>query len=235
VKRFEGKVALVCGASGAFGGACADALAAEGATVVLAGKTIKALEKRFDAMVQNGAAEPAIYPINFEGAQHSDYSDLAQAMQAQLGGVDYLIWAVGHWHGMESHASLQPSQWIRSLHLNCTAPWLLFQCLLPMLREKRGAALLALQSEAVATAPFSGAYGAAQSALRGWVKSAAQENENLSPRVIGAELPPLKSKLRLAAFPAESVDKVTDARLLMPQVLDLLVSERMGLASLSRP
>jgi NAD(P)-dependent dehydrogenase (short-subunit alcohol dehydrogenase family) len=232
VARFEGKVALICGATGAFGSACASALAAEGATVVLAGKTIKTLEKRFDAIVQSGGLEPAIYPINFEGAVHSDYLDLASNLESQLGGVDYLIWAVGHWHGMESHASLEPSQWIRSLHLNCTAPWLTLQALLPILRAKRGTAVFALQSAEIAHGPFSGAYGAAQAALRAWVLSAAVENENLMPRVLGAEIPPLKSKLRLAAFPAESVDKVIDANHLMPALLDLLASELTGIQAL---
>jgi NAD(P)-dependent dehydrogenase (short-subunit alcohol dehydrogenase family) len=217
-----GKNVLVCGATGALGGACAMAMAAAGATVVLAAKNVKLLEKRFDAIVQAGGPEPALYPINFEGAQGQDYVDMGENITQSLGGVDVLLWAVGHWHGMEGLHSLEPTQWFRSFHLNCTAPWLTFQACFTSLRARQGVAAFALQPPVLTELAFAGAYGAAQAGLRNWVLSAASENERLLPRVLGLELPPLKSKLRLAAFPAESVDKVTDPAQLAAKLLDVV-------------
>ena len=219
---------LVCGATGALGSACAFAAAQAGATVVLAGKNIKHLEKRFDAIVEAGGAEPAIYPINFEGANGADYEELAARLADSLGGIDGIIWAVGNWHGQEALNNLQPAQWIRSMHLNATAPWLLFQACFASLRARQGVAMFPLQAKSVTEMAFAGAYGSAQAALRNWVLSAASENERLGPRVIGVELPPLKSKLRLAAFPAESVAKVTDAKLLAPALIDLFTDAKSG-------
>ena len=220
---------LVCGATGALGSACALAAAQAGATVVLAGKNVRLLEKRFDAIVAAGGAEPAIYPINFEGANGADYEDLAQRLEQTLGGIDGIIWAVGHWHGLEALNNLQPAQWIRSMHLNVTAPWLLFQACFVMLRARQGVALFPLQAKSVTEMAFAGAYGAAHAALRNWVLSAASENERLGPRVLGVELPPLKSKLRLAAFPAEAISQVTDAKLLAPALIDLLIDAAPGI------
>ena len=220
---------LVCGATGGLGSACALAAAQAGATVVLAGKNVRLLEKRFDAIVASCGAEPAIYPINFEGANGADYEDLAQRLEQTLGGIDGIIWAVGHWHGLEALNNLQPAQWIRSMHLNVTAPWLLFQACFVMLRARQGVALFPLQAKSVTEMAFAGAYGAAHAALRNWVLSAASENERLGPRVLGVELPPLKSKLRLAAFPAEAISKVTDAKLLAPALIDLLIDAAPGI------
>ena len=220
---------LVCGATGALGSACALAAAQAGATVVLAGKSVTLLEKRFDAIMAAGGAEPAIYPINFEGANGADYQDLAERLQQTLGGIDGIIWAVGHWHGLEALNNLQPAQWIRSMHLNATAPWLLFQACFAMLRARQGVALFPLQAKSVTEMAFTGAYGAAHAALRNWVLSAASENERLGPRVLGVELPPLKSKLRLAAFPAEAISKVTDAKLLAPALIGLLIDAAPGI------
>ena len=220
---------LVCGATGALGSACALAAAQAGATVVLTGKNVRLLEKRFDAIVAAGGAEPAIYPINFEGANGADYEDLAQRLEQTLGGIDGIIWAVGHWHGLEALNNLQPAQWIRSMHLNVTAPWLLFQACFVMLRARQGVALFPLQAKSVTEMAFAGAYGAAHAALRNWVLSAASENERLGPRVLGVELPPLKSKLRLAAFPAEAISQVTDAKLLAPALIDLLIDAAPGI------
>ena len=172
---------LVCGATGALGSACAFAAAAAGATVVLAGKNVQVLEKRFDAIVAAGGAEPAIYPINFEGANGTDYAELAARLEEKLGGIDGMIWAVGHWHGLEALNNLQPAQWIRSMHLNATAPWLLFQTCFALLRARQGVALFPLQAKSAIEMAFAGAYGAAHAALRNWVLSAAAENERPVP------------------------------------------------------
>ena len=222
----------MCGATGALGSACAFAAAEEGATVVLAGKNIKLLEKRFDAIVAAGGPEPALYPINFEGANGADYHDLAERLTDSLGGIDGIIWAVGHWHGLEALNNLEPAQWIRSMHLNATAPWLLFQACFASLRARQGAVMFPLQAKSVTEMAFAGAYGSAHAALRNWVLSAASENERLGPRVLGVELPPLKSKLRLAAFPAEAISQVTDAKLLAPALIALFAD---AFSSLTRP
>ena len=118
------------------------------------------------------------------------------------------------------------------MHLNATAPWLLFQACFASLRARQGVSMFPLQATSVTQMAFAGAYGSAHAALRNWVLSAASENERLGPRVVGVELPPLKSKLRLAAFPAESIAKVTDAKLLAPALIELFTDAKPGIHTL---
>jgi NAD(P)-dependent dehydrogenase (short-subunit alcohol dehydrogenase family) len=185
-------------------------------------RRVKSLEKLYDRLLAQGAPEPAIYPINFEGAAQLDYENLADKLQQELGGIDALLWAVGHWHGLEPLANLEPPRWLSALHVNLSAPWLLFRACFESLRARSGAAAFPLAPAALSSMAFAGGYGAAQAGLRNWVLSAASENERLGPRVYGIELPPLKSKLRLAAFPAEPLEKVTLAEQLVERYLDVL-------------
>ena len=71
------KVILVTGASAGIGRAISLAYARFGATVVLLGKTIKELEKVYDEIEAAGYPEPAIYPLNMEGANAKDYHDMS--------------------------------------------------------------------------------------------------------------------------------------------------------------
>jgi NAD(P)-dependent dehydrogenase (short-subunit alcohol dehydrogenase family) len=220
-RDFAGKIALVTGANGALGSALSMALAKRGATVVMAGRNVKAMEKLYDNIVQESQVEPAIYPINFEGAAQLDYETMAEKLQDTFGGVDVLAWCAGQWHGMEALNNLEPPRWLTQMHLNCTAPWLVFRALFDSLRARAGLALFPLAPRALIESAFTGVYGSAQAGLRNWVHSAASENERLHPAVFGVELPPLKSKLRLASFPAESIEKVRDAAHLCDAILDL--------------
>ncbi|HET7675472.1 MAG TPA: SDR family NAD(P)-dependent oxidoreductase, partial [Gammaproteobacteria bacterium] len=62
------RVVLVTGAGDGIGRAVAESFAAHGATVILLGRTVKKLEAVYDAIVAAGGPEPAIYPLDLEGA-----------------------------------------------------------------------------------------------------------------------------------------------------------------------
>jgi NAD(P)-dependent dehydrogenase (short-subunit alcohol dehydrogenase family) len=226
---WQGKNVLVAGATGAFGAALAQACGSAGATVILAGKSVKSLERRFDQLVAAQCPEPAIYPIDFLGAQGKDYDDLADRLVAELGGIDVMIWAIGFWHGLEPVANVQAQNWFKTLHLNLTAPQLLLQACFASLRERAGCAVFPLQSPSVTQLAFSGAYGAAQAGLRNYLISSADECERFGPKILGVELPALKSRLRLAAFPAEDATQLVHPDAIAPAVMRLIESGAIGL------
>ncbi|MEJ2434301.1 MAG: SDR family NAD(P)-dependent oxidoreductase, partial [Pseudolabrys sp.] len=85
------RIILVTGAGDGIGAAAAKAFAAHGATIVLLGRTIRKLEATYDAIEQAGGPQPAIYPMNLEGATAKDYSDLATTLETEFGRLDGLL------------------------------------------------------------------------------------------------------------------------------------------------
>ena len=82
------RVVLVTGAGAGIGAAVAQAAGAHGATVVLLGRTVHKLELVYDAIKEAGGPEPAIYPMNLEGAAPKDYRDLAVTLHKEFGRLD---------------------------------------------------------------------------------------------------------------------------------------------------
>ena len=80
----KGRVILVTGASDGIGKAISIAYARYGATVVLLSKNIKPLEAVYDAILAAGGPEPAIYPLDMEGANVDDYNAMAQMIKMDI-------------------------------------------------------------------------------------------------------------------------------------------------------
>src|SRR5690606_4509340 len=87
------RVVLVTGANGGLGRACALECARAGATVVLAGRKVQALERLYDEIESLGAPKPAIYPIDLAGASADDYASMAEALRIQCGHLDAIVHA----------------------------------------------------------------------------------------------------------------------------------------------
>ena len=66
------KIILITGAGDGIGKTAARTFAGYGATVILLGRTIHKLEQVYDDIIKDGSPEPAIYPMNLEGATPKD-------------------------------------------------------------------------------------------------------------------------------------------------------------------
>src|SRR5947209_6450457 len=120
------RVVLVAGATGGLGRACALASARAGANVVLLGRKVRALEKVYDEIQAIGGA-PAIYPLDLAGATPHDYAELAATLEREYGRLDGIVHAAAHFEGLRPAADIAPEEWLRALHVNLTAPFLLTQ------------------------------------------------------------------------------------------------------------
>jgi NAD(P)-dependent dehydrogenase (short-subunit alcohol dehydrogenase family) len=199
------RVILVTGAGDGIGKAVSLALADHGATVVLLGRTLKKLERVYDAIEEAGNPQPAIYPMNLEGASPKDYEELANVVGGEFGRLDGLL------HNAAELGDLRPIQhydimvWTQVLQANLTAPFLLTQACLGLLREAPAASLV-FTHDSVADEPraYWGAYGVAKGGLRTLAGILAQELEsNTSIRVNLIDPGPVATGLRLQAYPAE--------------------------------
>ena len=87
-KPFDGKLALVTGASRGIGAATAQALAAAGAHVILTARTAQALEQ-VEEKIHDAGGTATIAPMDItDGA---NISKLAQAVAERWGSLDILV------------------------------------------------------------------------------------------------------------------------------------------------
>jgi NAD(P)-dependent dehydrogenase (short-subunit alcohol dehydrogenase family) len=220
---FAGQVVLITGAAGGLGSELATQAAAAGATVVLAGKRVRALEKVYDAIAAAGGPEPAIYPINLEGATPAEFAAMADTIAEQCGRLDVLIHAAASFSGLTPLASLPTEDWLRSLQVNLNAPFALTQQCLPLLRASQGACVFVLDDEARVGNAFWNAYGVAKFALRGLVSQWSRELENTGVRVLSFTPPPMRTTLRSRAYFAENPQLIGTPEAPAAQCLGLLV------------
>jgi NAD(P)-dependent dehydrogenase (short-subunit alcohol dehydrogenase family) len=199
------KIILVTGATSGLGKACAVDFAARGATVILLGRNVTALEQVYDEIEQAGYPQPAIYPMNLEGASEKDYDDLAANIDEAFGRLDGLL------HNAAWLGSLTPVQhfdteiWYRVMQVNLNAPFLLTRSCLGLLNAADNASLLFV-SDSVGRKgkAYWGAYGASKAALENLMQTLADELEvNTSIRVNSIDPGPMQTKLRRNAYPAE--------------------------------
>ena len=74
--ELKGKVILVTGANRGFGLAMTMDLSKAGATVIMLGRDLGALEYAYDAVIDKGFQEPILYPLDIEGATPENYQSL---------------------------------------------------------------------------------------------------------------------------------------------------------------
>ena len=199
------RVVLITGATGGLGRACALACASVGATVVLAGRKVRPLELLYDELEAMGAAKPAIYPIDLEGASADDYANLAEAVRLQCGRLDGIVHAAVLFDGLRPIEQFKPNDWIRAQQVALNAPFLLTQACLPLLRDRAEASVVFVfdDPERIGKA-YWGSYGVAKAALAAFASILHEETESGPVRVHGLLPPPMRTALRRMAYFGEN-------------------------------
>lgn len=224
-RALENRVIVVTGAGGAIGGAAAKAFAAQGASVVLLGRTLLPLEKTYDAIVNAGHPQPAICPLDFASAGPGDFQTIAQTIAQEFGRLDGIL------HAAASLGSLTPIEhydlplWQRVLQINLTAPMLLTRACLNLLKASPDAAILFSTSEVgLKGQAYWGAYGVAQAGIENLAEILADElEENTAICVNSVDPGPIRSRLRALAYPGEDPNTLPGAETVIPVYLELMV------------
>ncbi|MEO6066081.1 MAG: SDR family NAD(P)-dependent oxidoreductase [Lysobacterales bacterium] len=204
------RVILVVGAAGGLGCATSMAAARAGATVVLLGRKVRALEQLYDAICHEALAQPAIFPLDLEGATADDYAALADAIAGECGRLDGIVHAAARFDGLTPLAHVAPDAFMRTLHSNLAAPWLLTRACLPLLQHQSDAAVIfVLDDPAEVAKPYRGAYGVAKSALPALVAMLHAETDRTSLRIHGIRPGPMATRLRARAYFAEDAGQLS--------------------------
>lgn len=218
------KVILVTGAGDGIGATAAKSFAAYGATVILAGKTIAKLEKVYDEITAAKHPEAAIYPIDFTGASVDDYASMAKTLEENFGKLDGLLHNAAQLGLMTPIAGYTAADWVKTLHTNLTAPFLLTQALIPLLMKADNSSIV-FTTDHVGQNPnaYWGAYGVSKAGIDNLMVTLAEELDNTSNiRVNSIEPGAIRTAFRRSAFPGEVPAEVPLAATIMPTYLYLM-------------
>ncbi len=203
-----GKTLLVTGAGDGLGRYTALACARAGATVILLSKTVRKLEKVYDEIVATGAPQPAIYPLNLEGAGPDDYQQLANSIAKEFGHLDGLIHCAAALGVLSPVSQYDIKTWFQVQQVNLNGPFLLTRACLPLLAKSSAGSLLFTGDRVGREAKaFWGAYAVSKAGLETLAEMLSLELENSPVRIHLVYPGPMRTQLRMKAYPGEDPNK----------------------------
>jgi NAD(P)-dependent dehydrogenase (short-subunit alcohol dehydrogenase family) len=223
-KLFEGKVALVTGASRGIGAATAKALAAQGAHVIITARTAKDLEAVEDAIF-NAGGNATIAPLDLTDGD--SIARLATAVTERWGKLDLLVLNAAMLGTLAPVPAIDGAEFARLFTLNVTAQQVLIASFDALLRKSDAGRLVALTSS-VGAAPraFWGAYGASKAALETLVASYGEEVKNLSAvRTAIVDPGRTRTQMRAKAYPGEDPATVKEPSVVADAIVAMLTTE----------
>ena len=165
----SGKTALVTGASGGLGSAIAAALHGQGASVVLSGTRVEALE----AVAADLGERTFVVPANLGDAESLDA--LAKQAEAATGQLDILVNNAGLTRDNLA-MRLKDDDWETGLNVNLTAAFRLSRAVLRGMMKRRWGRIVGITSIVGVTGnPGQANYAASKAGMIGMAKSLAQE------------------------------------------------------------
>lgn len=219
-----GRVVLVTGASDGIGQAVALALAGQGATVGLLGRSQRKLARTYDRIVEAGGPKPALLPFNLETAAAPEYDALHAALEREFGCLDGLAHVAGILGDLSPIAQYDVPTWCKVLHVNLTASFIVTQALLPLLRRSEDASIVFTSSTVGRTGrAYWGAYAVSKFGTEGLMQVLAHEMaETTRIRVNSVNPGPTRTTMRRQAFPAEDAARLKVPEDVVPPYLYLL-------------
>lgn len=223
-KAFEGKLALVTGASRGIGAATAEKLAAEGAHVVLTARTAAGLEE-VEARIFEAGGSATIAPLDLTDGD--SIARLASAIGERWDALDILVLNAAMLGSLTPVAAIDGKEFNKILTLNVLASQAMIAAFDPMLRKSEAGRLLAVTSS-VGRHPraYWGAYGASKAALETLVLSYGDEVGEMSPvRTAIVDPGSTATLMRAQAFPGEDQSKIKQPADVAEAVAELLSTD----------
>jgi NAD(P)-dependent dehydrogenase (short-subunit alcohol dehydrogenase family) len=199
---------LITGASRGLGAALAERFAAEGADLILVGRTPGALEE-IDDKVRAAGSRATLVPLDL--ADGAAIDRLGGALAQRFGRLDVLVSCAAELGPLSPLGHVEPRAFDRVMTVNATANYRLIRSLDPLLRaSEAGRAVFATCAQARAGKPFWGGYAASKATLEAMVTAYAAETRRTALRVNLIDPGPLRTRLRAQAYPGEDALKLPE-------------------------
>jgi 3-hydroxybutyrate dehydrogenase len=170
----KGKTALVTGSTSGIGLACAQALAAEGAAVMINGFGEAAAIEAARSALEQASGAGAIYSPADMSKPDEIVAMVAECTRA-LGGIDILVNNAGIQH-VAAVDQFPPEKWDQIIAINLSSAFHTIRAALPGMKAKRwGRIVNTASAHSLVASPFKSAYVAAKHGVAGLTKTIALE------------------------------------------------------------
>lgn len=221
MKPFEGKLALVTGASRGIGAAIAETLAGAGAHVILVARSTGGLEE-VEERIHLGGGSATIAPLDL--TEGESIGKLATAVGERWGRLDLLVLNAAMLGSLTPVEHIDPKEYGRILSINLLANQALIAAFDPLLRGSDKAEVVAVTSSVGREArAFWGAYGSSKAALDALLGAYADETAYTGKlRVTILDPGATRTRMRALAFPGEEPEQVKPPEVVAARLLELL-------------
>jgi len=217
------KTILVTGAGDGIGKEAALQFAKYGATVILLGRTVSKLEAVYDEIVANGGPEPAIIPLDLQGATPQHYRDMANTIDNQFASLDGVLHNASLLGHLEPFQQINEDDWNNVMQVNVNSQFFMTQALIPVMKKSTSASLVfTTSSVGLKGRAYWGSYSISKFATQGMMEVIGDENENTSIRANCINPGGTRTNMRAQAYPAEDASKLKTPEEIMPLYLYLM-------------
>jgi NAD(P)-dependent dehydrogenase (short-subunit alcohol dehydrogenase family) len=222
--RLDGKTILITGASSGVGRALALACADVGATVLLSGRNVNALNEVYDLIQSKGNPEPAILELDLCKATEVEIGNITQVIKTNIGALHGFVHCATHITELGPIRHLGLAEWQDLIKVNVIAPALLIRAFEPLFEVSgSGSVVLTSDNHALSLDAYWGGYAISKSALNAYATLQSNEWADERPYRVNIITPgPINSPLRSKTHPGEDRNLLRSIDSLLPTYIYLL-------------
>jgi NAD(P)-dependent dehydrogenase (short-subunit alcohol dehydrogenase family) len=219
----SGRIALVTGASRGIGRAVALGLARAGAHVIIAARSVGALESLDDEIQAIGGAS-TLLQLDLKKGERVD--QVGPTIFQRWQRLDILVANAGILGPLSPLGHTTEEGFVSTIDINLIANWRLIRTLDPLLkRSDAGRAIFVSSGAASGKYAYWGAYSASKAGLEALVKTWAAELVNTSVRANLINPGATRTQMRAKAFPGEDPETLPAPHDLVPLFVELASSD----------
>jgi len=204
-RRFDDKVSIVTGSAGGIGEAYARALAAEGASVIIADRDAERAEAVASDIVSGGGAALA---VEVDVADEASAAAMVETVVEAFGGVDHLVNNAAIYGDMQMDSLLRVDwdYYRRFMSVNMDGALVCTRAVYRSMRKRGGGAIVNQSSTAAWL--YAGFYGLAKVGVNGLTQQLAHELGGLNIRVNAIAPGPIDTAATRAQVPDVFLDPI---------------------------
>lgn len=219
-KSFEGKIALITGASRGIGEAVSLGLAAQGAHVVLIARKSDVLEVVDDKILAIGG-QATLLPMDLLNLREVD--KIGPTLVERFGKLDIVVGNAGMLGPLSPATHIRPKEWEQVMALNFFSQIRLIRSVEPLLAASNAGRIVFTTTHLAQDFPaYWGPYSTSKAALDGFIRTYSSENAQTSICVNGVAPGAVDTEMLATAFPGGTDFPTKKPEEVVPTYLELL-------------